>query len=198
MLTLQRITYGYRRDSLLLQDVTLSFERGAIYGIYGESGIGKTTLARLLAGQVLPLEGQVLLDGEVLPRIPLVVQYVGQNPEEAFNPKWRLRKVQQEVSLSLDLMQALNIEASWFNRYPQELSGGQLQRLALARALAVKPSYLIVDEITAMLDSVTQAHIWQSLLTYAQHTKMTLIVISHDSALLEKIGAIIIKMCDII
>ncbi|MCW6679846.1 ATP-binding cassette domain-containing protein [Aerococcaceae bacterium NML130460] len=194
-LTVKQLGYYYEVAHPILNEVNLTFESGKVYGIFGRSGSGKTTLAKLLAGHLLPTTGAVYLDDCILPKIPKNIQYIGQNPEEAFNPKWRLRKVvHKEANVSDTLLEALGISKAWLNRYPQELSGGQLQRIALARALAMEPNYLIADEITAMLDSVTQANIWQTLLQMTQERGIGLIVISHDYHLLEKIGAEIIEI----
>ena len=150
----------------ILRDVSLSVEEGERVAIVGPSGYGKSTLARVLAGYRSPSAGQVLLDGKPLPRKGYCpVQLIYQHPELAVNPRWKMEKVLTEAwSPSEELLGKMGIERDWLTRWPSELSGGELQRFCIARALSPRTRFLICDEISTMLDVITQAQIWQVLL----------------------------------
>ncbi len=183
---------GYRYGSQprwILRNRSISLGPGERVGLYGPSGYGKTTLAKILAGYLIPIEGQVTLEGKPLPTQGYhPVQLILQNPELAVNPRWRIRQILNEAGEpDPEQLQQLSIDPSWLNRWPHELSGGELQRIAVARALGPQTRYLICDEMTAMLDANTQALIWQAVLTLAQHRQLGLLVISHDRPLLDRV-----------
>ena len=157
------------------------------------SGTGKTTLCRVLAGYLAPRAGEVLVDGEPLPkRGPCPVQLIGQHPELTLDPRMRMAASLAECGASeeeLDrLRELLGIRGAWLSRYPHELSGGELQRFCIARALATRPRYLICDEVSTMLDAVTQAHIWRVLLDYAARENAGMLLVSHTPALTARIA----------
>ena len=145
--------YG-RRGPFVLEDVSLRVERGERVALFAPSGRGKTTLALLLAGYARPQSGQILLEGKPLPEKGVCpVQLIWQHPEKAINPRWRLRRVLEESGAirEEDLM-ALGIERAWLDRFPRELSGGELQRFCVARALCSGAPYLIRDGAYANTD----------------------------------------------
>ncbi|MDW7991244.1 MAG: ATP-binding cassette domain-containing protein [Anaerolineae bacterium] len=181
--------YGPRRP-WVLRDVSISVAPGEVVGLRGPSGQGKTTLAKILAGYLRPVEGQVWVDGQALPqRGYCPVQLIFQHPELAINPRWRMARVLNEgYTPPPDLLEALNIEPGWLTRWPHELSGGELQRFAVARALGPQTRYLIADEMTTMLDANTQAQIWQVVLAHARQRRIGVLAISHDQTLLARIS----------
>jgi peptide/nickel transport system ATP-binding protein/Fe3+-transporting ATPase len=180
--------YGARLP-WVVENQSLAVAPGEVLGIAAPSGYGKTTLAKLLAGYLWPTQGAVRVAGRSLPqRGYCPVQLVFQNPELSVNPRWRISQILQEgYPPDLDQLEALGIQPNWLSRYPHELSGGELQRVAIARLLNSSTRYLIADEMTAMLDANTQALIWQAVLAFAQRQQIGLIVISHDERLMQRL-----------
>lgn len=186
------VTFYYRgrRHTPVLENFSMSVSSGERVGLKAPSGRGKTTLCRLLAGYEKPAKGQVLLDGRPVREYRGVcpVQMVWQHPETVVDPLLTLGKTLNEAgAVEQRLLDALHIEPGWLTRYPSELSGGELQRFCLARALNPEVRFLLCDEISAMLDLVTQAQIWKFLLEEAQRRGLGMLVVSHDEALLEKV-----------
>lgn len=172
----------------LFENVDVEISPGEIVGMAGASGRGKSTLAKVLSGYLHPRAGTVWVDGSVLPPGENPVQLIFQHPEQAVNPRWKARKIISEGGSSVpELLESFNIKASWLERFPHELSGGELQRICLVRALCSKVKYLICDEITSMLDPLTQAAIWHSLLQEVEKRQLGVLVISHDKPLLERL-----------
>ncbi|MGP1387824.1 MAG: ABC transporter ATP-binding protein [Thainema sp.] len=173
----------------VVRDLTLSVAPGEVVGLMAPSGYGKTTLGKLLAGYLVPTQGRVMLDEQpLLNRGYCPVQLVFQNPELSVNPRWRIDRILREGHPpQLHYLDALGIHPGWMTRYPHELSGGELQRVAIARILNRHTRYLIADEMTAMLDANTQALIWQVILDFAHQHQVGVIAISHDRPLLERI-----------
>ena len=181
--------YG-RRGHWVLEDVSLAVESGRHLALLAPSGFGKTTLALLLAGYLSPVRGEVLLDGRPLPKKGVCpVQLICQHPEEAINPRWRLRQVLEESGeLRGDVLDRFGIERAWLDRFPRELSGGELQRFCVARALMSGAEFLICDEMSTMLDVITQAQIWQVVLEEAEQRQMGLIAVTHNRHLADRIA----------
>ena len=186
----RNLTFGYRKKGRVLDQISLTLEPGKRLGLAGPSGRGKTTLCKLLAGYERPGGGEVLLDGRPLDayRGLCPVQMIWQHPETAVDPLLKLKdSVSEAGPVGEELLEALHIQPGWLERYPAELSGGELQRFCIARALAPGVKYLLCDEITAMLDPITQAQIWNVLLAQAEERQLGLLIVSHDSALLERL-----------
>ena len=184
------VSFRYdRRGPWVLRDVSLTVERGERVALFAPSGYGKTTLALLLAGYLQTTEGQILLNGRPLPRKGICpVQLIYQHPEKAINPRWRLRQVLEESGqLREDMLDAFGIERAWLDRFPRELSGGELQRFCVARALMSGADFLICDEISTMLDVITQAQIWEVVLAEAARRDMGLIAVTHNRHLADRI-----------
>ena len=191
MLSGENLAFRYG-DGLpwIFQDVNVKVEPGEILGLLGPSGQGKTTLGKVLAGYLEPVSGTVLCDSRPLPtnNSYCPVQLIFQHPELAMNPRWRLKRILAEGEMpDAEMLAALSIEEGWLDRWPHELSGGELQRVAVARALGSDTRYLIADEMTAMLDANTQAQIWHMVLAAVEKRNLGLLVISHDAPLLERI-----------
>ena len=189
--------YRNRKKNPIIDSFELTISPGERVGLKGPSGRGKTTLCRLLAGYERPKQGQVLLDGKPVSeyRGACPVQMVWQHPETAADPLLKLKETMAEAGgIDKRLVEKLHIEREWMERYPSELSGGELQRFCLARALRPETKILLCDEITAMLDLVTQAQIWEFLLEESRRREMGMLVVSHSEALLEKVCTRIITL----
>ncbi|GAB4074063.1 ABC transporter ATP-binding protein [Barrientosiimonas marina] len=190
MLEARGLRYGYKRDQPLFHNLSITIAPGEIVGLSGQSGTGKTTLAKLLAGFAKPDAGHILLDGHALPASGVhPVQLVLQHPEHAVNPRWKMKKILAEGGgAGHNFLETLGISRAWLERYPRELSGGELQRFCLARALGSAADYLIADEMTTMLDAVTQAQIWEAVLHMRNEWGFGVLAISHDQALLKRVA----------
>lgn len=173
----------------VLENINLEVHEGEIVCLFGGSGHGKSTLARVLAGQLPIKQGSITFDGQALnPHSCSPVQLIFQHPELALNPRWRMKRTLQEAwDVPQSLLDKAGIRDEWKERYPFELSGGELQRFCVVRALAPTTKILLCDEISTMLDAITQAHIWHLLLDHAKEHSMGMLVISHSEALLNRI-----------
>lgn len=198
-----------RRGTPVLADVDLSVPRGRHVAIAGPSGAGKSTLGRCLAGLTSADAGRVRLDGVTLPagvrrrtsQQRRQVQYVHQDARASFD---EYRAVVEQVArtarlllgscpddarrAAVGMLTSLGLHAEDVERRPMGLSGGQLQRVALARSLLARPAVLVCDEITASLDAVTRADLLDVLARTAATTGTSLVMISHDFAVLSNIA----------
>ena len=193
----RNVSFRYdRKLPWVLKDLSLAVESGERLGLFAPSGYGKSTLAMLLAGYMKPTAGEILLDGSPLPAKGVCpVQLIYQHPEKAINPRWRLRQVLEESGeMRDDVLDAFGIERAWLDRYPRELSGGELQRFCVARALMSGAEFLICDEISTMLDVITQAQIWNVVLREADRRGMGLIAVTHNRHLAERVCTRILDM----
>lgn len=183
------ISFGYSKEKLILKNTNFEINSGEVIGIKAPSGYGKSTLAKILSGYLNPVAGRVTIDDKAIPRVGYhPVQLMFQHPEKAIHPKWTMKKVLEESgTIDYDLLEELGIETSWFNRLPHELSGGELQRFCIARILNSKTKFIIADEMTAMLDAVTQVQIWHKTISFAQQNCVGVVVISHDNHLMHRI-----------
>lgn len=191
ILEARNISFRYGEKSRgILKDFSLKAESTERVGLVAPSGFGKTTLCKILSGYEKPDSGQVLLDGKPLDFYGSYcpVQLIWQHPEQAINPRLRMRSVLKEGdNVSPDLIKRLGIEADWMNRFPAELSGGEMQRFCIARALGQRTQFLLADEISTMLDLITQSQIWHFLMDETEKRKIGMIVVSHSPELLEKV-----------
>lgn len=203
MLSAEGVRVRYRGGPWVLDRVDLEVAPGQVLGLAGPSGVGKSTLARALSGLLVPDEGAVSVDGvpvRLRRGAPLPVQLVLQHPARAMNPRWRVRDVLGEVggrvrgAEDLDPTSTELVEAAWLDRFPHELSGGQLQRVNLARTLRAEPRYLVADEITASLDAITQARLWELLLGTVADRHLGMLVVSHDDELLARVCDDVVRL----
>lgn len=210
MLEARDLTFGFG-GLPLFSHLDLAFDAHERVALIAPSGFGKTTLCRLLAGYEKPDGGQVIWDGQPLPERGLCpVQLIGQNPQAVLDASMRLGDSLAEADAALKpwrsmtvfggsgreglpspvraLIESVGIRPGWLHRYPHELSGGELQRFCIARALLARPRFLIADEITTMLDAYSTAQLWQVIESYLQDQEAGLIFVSHDSALVKRIA----------
>lgn len=187
----KNLTFSYnKKGKNILSDVNIQVDSDERVAILGPSGFGKTTLCKVLAGYLKPQSGQVLIAGRPFPEKGYrPVQMIWQHPERAVNPRLRMQETLADGQrIDERIIRELGIEEDWLNRYPQELSGGELQRFCIARALGNDTKFLIADEISTMLDTITQSQIWNFLLKETQERKIGMIVVSHSEALLDRIA----------
>lgn len=193
-----------RRSELVkaVENVSLDIRRGDSFGIAGESGSGKTTIARMLMGLHTMTAGEILFDGERLElingtaRFRRQMQIVYQNPGSSLNPR---RTVTDVLTVPLkftglgrhdvrrrisELLEHVGLPQNYASKYPHELSGGQKQRVAIARALAVEPEVIVLDEPTSALDVLVQSTVIDLLLSLRESHGLTYVFISHDLSLM--------------
>lgn len=198
ILEAKHLVFRYDNGSrTILNNLNLRLESSERLGLTAPSGFGKTTCCKILSGYEEPDSGQVLLDGKTLAsyRGYCPVQMIWQHPELSVNPRWKMRDVLKEGDhLKPELLEGLGIEPDWLNRYPGELSGGELQRFCIARALGERTRFLLADEISTMLDLITQSQIWKFLLEEVKRRNIGLLVVSHSDALLQKLCSRIIDL----
>lgn len=196
MLEVNNVGFRYGGGPWVLKDVSLKVADGERIAILGPSGYGKSTLAKLMAGYERPAEGTVLWNGAPLPRRGYCpVQLIYQHPERALNPRWKMRQSLFEAgALDEDVLREVGIRPLWYDRWPIELSGGELQRFCVARVMRSETRVLIADEMTTMLDALSQAHIWNFVLNYADRNGMAVVAITHNRALAERVANRIIHI----
>ena len=151
----------------ILNNLSMTLTSTDRLGLIAPSGFGKTTFCKILAGYEKPDSGEVLLDGKPLSdwKGYCPVQMIWQHPELSVNPRWKMGEVLKEGDqVEQRIMDGLGIEPDWLNRYPSELSGGELQRFCIARALGQRTRFLLADEISTMLDLITQSQLWNFIL----------------------------------
>lgn len=199
MLEAKALSYRYGEGSSVLRNVSLRAADGERLALLGPSGRGKSTLALLLAGYLPLQKGAITLDGAPLPKDCYnPVQLVYQHPEKAMDPRWKVKDSLREAwDVPDELLRAIGAEPDWLTRWPNELSGGQLQRLSILRALSPKTRVLIADEITASLDPITQAQIWSVILQEVERHDMILIAITHNEALARRICTRLVHVDDL-
>lgn len=175
----------------ILDGVDIEVAEGEIVGLQGHSGTGKTTLARVLAGHVPAQSGEVTVGGAPLPTTGVwstgfcPVQLIQQHPERAIDPRWRLNRVLEGVAP--EVARRFGVEPQWGRRRASEVSGGQLQRFNISRAFDPRSRFIIADEITSMLDGVSQAQVWREMVELCRQRSLGLIVISHNEDILRKV-----------
>ncbi|WP_068676201.1 ABC transporter ATP-binding protein [Oceanobacillus sp. Castelsardo] len=196
-LEIKGISFKYGDEDYLFKDLHLTIDPGEIVGLHGYSGSGKTTMAKIIAGYLKPENGRVLLGGKQIKNRGIYpIQFIWQHPEKAINPRWKMQKIFIESNMDREVLDELGIKEEWLSRWPSELSGGELQRFCIARAFHNETKFIIADEITTMLDAITQAHLWKMLHRMAKERNIGVLAISHDYYLLQHISDRIINFQD--
>lgn len=190
-LEVKNISYQYNeKERMILKDFSFSMTNKERLGLAAPSGVGKTTLCKIIGGYLEPDAGEILLDGKPISQYRgyCPIQMIWQQPELAVNPRLRMGDVLEEGDeIEERVIRGLGIEPDWLNRFPAELSGGEMQRFSIARALGKRTKFLLADEISAMLDLITQSQLWNFLLKEVQEREIGLITVSHSKPLLDKI-----------
>jgi oligopeptide/dipeptide ABC transporter ATP-binding protein len=188
-----------------VDDVSFSVKEGEVVGLVGESGCGKSTLGRMVAGILPPSAGSIRYRGQE--RIGLKVQMIFQDPYASLNPRMRVADIVGEAPLvhgivkqdGLDeyldaLLARCGLDASYKRRFPHQFSGGQRSRIGIARALAVKPDFLVCDEAVAALDVSIQAQILNLFMKLREDLALTYLFISHDLGVVEHLSDRVVIM----
>ncbi|MEH6477416.1 MAG: oligopeptide/dipeptide ABC transporter ATP-binding protein [Sneathiella sp.] len=190
--------------------VSFTIRKGETFSLVGESGCGKSTIARAVAGLYQPTSGEVVIDGRNLATeegqkagsLHQQVQMIFQDPYGSLDPRWRVRDIigepirafhlatskEDEEKRVADLLVQVGLGGSDGDKYPHEFSGGQRQRISIARALASKPEFLICDEPTSALDVSVQAQILNLMTKLQKELRLTYLFISHDLAVIDHIS----------
>ena len=185
-----------------LEDITLTIDKGATFALVGESGCGKSTFARVLAGLYAPTSGSVRIFGidparagkEERRELTRRVNMIFQDPYASLNPRWRVKDILAEPILTQEgrasgldkrvreVLELVRMPASSLDKYPHQFSGGQRQRSSIARALATRPEFLILDEPTSALDVSVQAQVLNIMREIQRERGITYLIISHNLA----------------
>lgn len=215
ILKIDNITAGYNGQDTVLEGIDLSITRGRTVALVGESGSGKSTLARVITGLLPPRIGDITFQGRKLPATLKSrkkedlrsLQMIYQMPDTALNPRQKIRKIigrplafyfnlsrKEQEKRILELLDQIELPADYIDRYPTELSGGEKQRICIARALAAKPDLIICDEITSALDQLVAEEILKLLLNLQRELNVSYLFITHDLATVKAISDDIVVM----
>lgn len=208
----------HKKETVILRDVSFVVPKGHAFGIIGESGSGKTSVAKIIVNILKPTSGSVLLNGRVINNLsykdflPLRrrIQYIFQDPYTSLNPRMTVEEILREATVIMDktekaqiqdgkltnILEQVGLDASALPRFPNQFSGGQRQRIAIARALLLEPELLILDEPTSALDRSVQKNILLLLKDLQQKKNLTYIFISHDLQVIKSICHDVIVLKD--
>jgi peptide/nickel transport system ATP-binding protein len=187
ILKAENINFGYGSQKLL-KNVNFEMNNEQVIGLFGDSGSGKSTLCKILTGFIKDFDGNVTVNGQKHNDGFNPIQLIYQHPEKVMNPRWKMLEVMEESWMPDDnILNEFGIKKEWFKRYPSELSGGELQRFCIARALGKGTKFILADEITTMLDLITQSQLWSFLIREVQEREIGLLAVSHHMPLLENV-----------
>ena len=215
ILEVENVSASYTGKNLVLEDIDLKIRRGRTVALVGESGSGKSTLARAITGLLPPVKGRVIYEGKDLPPdlkhrkkdTLRVMQIIYQMPDTALNPRQRVSKVigrplqfyygihgKECEKRVLELLDMIELPAKYKDRFPPELSGGEKQRVCIARALAAQPDLIICDEVTSALDQLVAEEILKLLRKLQNDLQVSYLFITHDLATVKAIADEIVVM----
>ncbi len=195
-----------------VRPMSFCVETGETLGVVGESGCGKSTLARMLVGLLEPSEGSIEIEGRALDNADpaefgKLIQYVFQDPQSSLNPRKTIRQIMEaplerlhrmrkpeRTSRISEIFASVNLREEFLDRYPHEFSGGQAQRIGIARALAANPRIIILDEPVSALDVSVQAQVLNLLADLKAAFGLTYLFITHDLAVVEAVSDRIIVL----
>ena len=205
-------------EKKVLDNLSFSISEGETLGIYGRSGIGKTTIARILSGLTLPESGEVWFSGKLLlskergydRALGSSIQMVYQHPYASLDPNQKIKdslvelikyhnmaKGKDEIdTLIEETLSSVNLSLSVLSHLPRQISGGEAQRVALARCLLMNPKLLIMDEATSMLDVMVQANVFKEVQSTVIEKGGSVMLISHDKELVDFLSDRILSLND--
>jgi peptide/nickel transport system ATP-binding protein len=215
ILKVQNVSASYTGKEMVLEDINVKIRRGRTVALVGESGSGKSTLARVITGLLPPLQGEIMFEGNELP--PALksrdreslrkMQMIYQMPDTALNPRQKVRKIigrplsfyfgmggKEREDRIIDLLEKIELSEKYIERYPAELSGGEKQRICIARALAANPNLIICDEVTSALDQLVAEEILKLLQSLQNELGVSYLFITHDLATVKAISDEIVVM----
>jgi len=204
---LKKTFYKNKSAYVAVNNISFSINQSQCVGLIGESGCGKSTTAKMITRLIEPDSGEILLNGREIQNLKgralkglyADVQMIFQTPQNSFNPRYKLKNsviesminygmpksdAQKRVAKLFDLVE---LDKELLDRYPHQVSGGQCQRASIARALAINPKLIICDEATSALDIIVQAQIAELLKRLQKEIGLSLLLICHDLALVQKI-----------
>lgn len=188
ILKAENISFSYKNEEELIQNINFKMNTNQVIGLFGDSGAGKSTFCKILTNFICNYKGKVTINNKTINSDYNPVQLIFQHPEKVMNPRWTMDKILRESwNPPDDIIDDFGIKKEWFKRYPSELSGGELQRFSILRAINPSTRFIIADEITTMLDALTQVQIWSSLLNYSKKNNIGVLCVSHDMSLLNRI-----------
>jgi peptide/nickel transport system ATP-binding protein len=215
ILEVESVSASYTGKELVLEDIDLKIRRGRTVALVGESGSGKSTLARAITGLLPPIKGRVIYEGKDLPPALKnrkkdtlrVMQMIYQMPDTALNPRQRVSKIigrplqfyygihgKEAEKRILELLDMIELTPKFKDRFPPELSGGEKQRICIARALAANPDLIICDEVTSALDQLVAEEILKLLRKLQNDLRVSYLFITHDLATVKAIADEIVVM----
>ena len=215
VLEVKNITAAYGNGIRVLNGVSTQITKGNTVAVVGESGSGKSTMARVITGLLPPEDGEILFHGEVLPAsfkdrskdLLRRIQMVYQMPDVALNPRQKVKDVigrpldfyfgmkgEERVNRTRELLDKIELGEKYLDRFPSELSGGEKQRVCIARALAAEPELIICDEVTSALDQLVAEGILKLLQTLQNELAVSYLFITHDLATVKAISDEIVVM----
>lgn len=176
LLEINNLSFGYKKDTLIYKDFNLSLQKGELVSIVGESGSGKSTLFELITSNLKPLKGSIKKSK---------LSSIYQDPYSSFHPSFSILNQIEDVVENLhnldELLDKLSLQKDLLLKKPHELSGGQLQRCSILRAILMKPDVILADEPTSALDNITALEVMKLLIRFLDKT--AILLITHDEEL---------------